>query len=70
MAWLAQHHEPGLFKACIVRIVHVVYVESCSLLVLLLAEVTSHIVQRKHILSEHQPLRSLAELPVFLRGSF
>ena len=70
MALLAEHHKPRLLKAGIVRIIHMVDIESCSLLVLGLTEVASHIVQRKHILSEHYPLRSLAELPVFLRGSF
>ena len=61
VALLAQHHEPGLLKSGIVRVVHVVHVESGALLVLLLAEVASHIVQRKHVFAEHYPLRSLAE---------
>ena len=70
MARFTEYHKPRLLKAGIVRIEHMVDIESCRLLVRLLAEVASHIVQRKHILSEHYPLRSLAELPVFLRGSF
>ena len=65
---LAEHHEPRLFESGIVRVVHVVHVEASGLLVRLLAEVASHIVQRKHILSEHYPLRSLAELLMFLGG--
>lgn len=70
VARLAEHHKSRLLKAGIVRIVHMVDIESCCLLVRLLAEVASHIVQRQHVLAEHYPLGSLAELPVFLRGSF